>query len=195
MIITDKMIRELQRRVDVSYEDAERYVRRAGGNIDMAEAYARKKQNSFSHRFFRGIENLISTTFVYRLKVYRSDDVFMDMPIFLFFILLFIIGVDKTITIGVIFIIIALVAECQLKLHKVETQEAFRFYRTVNKEKKNKEHNKAKDTQAKDFDTTQPIQLEDGQLDATQEKSTDKEVKNQQPNDEGEDYYEVTIDK
>ncbi len=51
MIITDKMIRELQRRVDVSYEDAERYVRRAGGNIDMAEAYARKSK-FFSHRFF-----------------------------------------------------------------------------------------------------------------------------------------------
>jgi hypothetical protein len=190
MIITDKIIRELQRRVDVSYEDAERYVRRAGGNIDMAEAYARRKQNSLFHRAFRGIENLLNITFVYRLKVYRKDDVLMDMPIFLFFVLLLIVGIDRTITVGVIFVIIALVAECQLKLHKLENQEEFRFYRTVKKENN--------PTSEADIDVLEEeIIITDDSSSHETVDSVEQQVKSTRNSieDDSEDYYEVTIDK
>ena len=198
MIITDKMIRELQRRVEVSYEDAERYLRRAGGNIDMAEAHIRRKKNSFFHRLFKGIENLINITFIYRLKVYRKEDVFIDMPVFLFFVLLFIIGMDKTITTGVIFIIIALVAECQLKLHKIEKDEKFSFYRTVKKE-----NTKTLDVsfieedetihKESDMNKKNKIKSQKNHVPA-EEKQIEKSGKNRM-DEEIEEYYEVTIDK
>jgi Tfp pilus assembly PilM family ATPase len=81
MIITEKMIRELQRRVNVSYEEAERLLRKAGGNIDIAQALAEKHLNSLLGRLTKECERLINATLIYRLKVYKEKDVFLNMPI------------------------------------------------------------------------------------------------------------------
>lgn len=133
MIITEKMIKELQRRVDISYEEAERYLRRAGGNLDIAEAYAYRKANSFFGRIFSNLEKLINATLVYRLRLYKNNDVFLNTPVFFFILLVFLIGVDKALFVGVVFVIIALVADCNIEIKKIERNEPFSFYRTVDK--------------------------------------------------------------
>lgn len=131
MDITEKMIRELQRRVDVSYEEAERFLRRAGGNIEIAESYALRKENSFWSRLFTEIENIIDASLAYRLKIYKEDDVFTNIPVMILVVMLILIGVDKSLLVGVVFVVWALLADCNLKLDKVERKSAFRFNRTV----------------------------------------------------------------
>ncbi len=127
MIITEKMIRELQRRVDVSYEEAERFLKRAGGNIDIAESYAMRKENSIWSRLFSELENIIDATLVYRLKIYKDEDVYTNIPVIVLVVLLALIGVDKSLFVGVVFVVWALLADCNLKLDKVERDTSFTF--------------------------------------------------------------------
>ncbi len=129
MIITEKMIRELQRRVDVSYEEAEKFLKRAGGNIDIAESYAIRKENSIGARFFNELENIIDATLVYRLRIYKGEDVFTNIPVIVLVVLMVLIGVDKSLLIGVVFVVWALLADCNLKLDKVARETNFTFNR------------------------------------------------------------------
>lgn len=135
MIITEKMIKELQRRIDVSYEEAERYLRRAGGNLDIAEAYAYRRANSFIGRIFREFEKLINATLIYRIRLYKKEDLFINLPVFYFIVFALIIGMDKSLFVGVVFIIFSLVADCNIEIVKVERDEPFSFYKTVDKSK------------------------------------------------------------
>jgi len=177
MIITEKMIRELQRRVDISYEDAEKSLRRAGGNIDMAETHAKKKANSFGNRLFREFEKIINATLIYRIRIYKNDDQFINLPILVVLLMLLIIGVNKMLLLGVVFIILALLADYNLQINKVKDQEEFRFYKTVNKDEMNKK-NKSEDIKH--------------ETQTTQESKYSEVAKDKNDND---DYYEVTIDK
>lgn len=174
MIITDKMIRELQRRVDVSYEEAERYLRRTGGNIDMAESYARRKSSSLFNRVFREFEKMIDAMLIYRINIYKDEDHIMNMPILMFVILYFLIGVDKAIFITVVFIVIALLTDCNMKIHKVHRQEEFRFYKTVNRIE----------------DPSPEVKKENTDLTIPAAESNSEATQKQE-----EDYNEMTIDK
>jgi hypothetical protein len=139
MIITEKMIRELQRRVDISYEEAEKFLRRAGGNIDIAESYVIKKANSLGNRLFREFERIINATLVYRIRVYKGEDQLLNVPILIFLIIIFLIGVDKSLLLSVVFVILALIADCNLQIIKIEGKHDFRFYNTVKKDDIDKE--------------------------------------------------------
>lgn len=193
MIITEKMIRELQRRVDISYEDAEKSLRRAGGNIEIAEEHALKKANSFGTRLFREFEKIINATLIYRIKVDKKDDVFLNVPIIGVLLMMLVIGVNKTLLLGVVFIILALLAECNLQIHKVSDQDEFRFYKTVNKEEL---HSKNKDISEVD-DQTEVTEQEVAQSEQVTGVKADINSPNKesQSNNEEDDYYEVTIDK
>jgi len=179
MIITEKMIRELQRRVDISYEDAEKSLRRAGGNIEMAEMHAKKKTNSFWNRLFREFEKIINATLIYRIRVYKNDDQFINLPILVILLMVLIIGVNKMLLLGVVFIILALLADYNLQINKVKDQEEFRFYKTVNKDEMNKK-NESEDIK---YETQ------------TTQESKHSEVEKDKSENNDDDYYEVTIDK
>ncbi len=83
-----------------------------------------------------------------------------------------------------------MVAECQLKLHKLENQEEFRFYRTVKK--------KINPTSEADIDVLEEeIIITDDSSSHETVDSVEEQVKSTRNSieDDSEDYYEVTIDK
>jgi len=133
MIITEKMIKELQRRVDVSYEEAERYLRRAGGNIEIAQAYCNKRNSSVFSRLFHEIEKLINATLIYRIKLYKGKDQFINLPVFYFILFVLIVGINKSLFVGVVFIILSLISDCNIEMAKVDRRDPFSFYGTVDK--------------------------------------------------------------
>lgn len=197
MIITEKMIRELQRRVDISYEDAERFLRRAGGNIDSAEAFARKRANSLGNRLFREFEKIINASLIYRIKIYKNDDQFINVPILSIIIILIIIGVNKTLLLGVVFVIFALIADCNLQITKIDNQEEFRFYKTVNKDEVRREQEAKADGTETELES---IQLKEqmnqkpiNEVIAREKGKAEDKEEFIDPNED--DYYEVTIDK
>lgn len=197
MIITEKMIRELQRRVDISYEDAEKSLRRAGGNIEIAEEHALKKANSFGTRFFRELEKIINATLIYRIKVDKHDDVFLNVPIIGVLLMMLVIGVNKTLLLGVVFIILALLAECNLQIHKVKDQDEFRFYKTVNKEELNNINKSPNEVEEQIDIKEREAETYQAESEKTAEDEVDRNNSNKesQSNNEEDDYYEVTIDK
>lgn len=211
MIITEKMIKELQRRVDVSYEEAERYLRRAGGNIDIAEAYAYKRLNSAVGRIFRELEKLINATLIYRIKLYKEKDLFLNLPVFYFILFVFIVGVNKSLFVGVVFIILSLISDCNIEITKVERKDPFSFYKTVDKNKVNKQNQTdgnptGIDDEVMPTNKVESVELQETTQDAmelgssmNQEvspslKKVDTSISSEEQN-EDDGYYEVTIDK
>jgi len=221
MIITEKMIRELQKRVDLSYEEAERFLKRAGGNIDLAEAYAYKRANSFMNRLVREIEKLIAVTMNFRLQVYREEDLFVNVPLLAFGVLIVLIGFDQFLLVSVVGIVFALVANCSIHINKSDKESEFKFYRTVNKEDRreySKQRRNTRRSSRKHLDKSEVMDKIDSSTSTdaefsyeTDESHIDKGeasvngslTDNQGPiekgeylhNDDDDDYYEVTIDK
>ncbi len=213
MDITEKMIRELQSRVDVSYEEAERFLRRADGDVDKAEKHARKKANSFWNRLFNEIENIINATLVYRIRVYKDEDQFLNIPIIGFLIVLVLIGVDKTLLLGVVFVILALMTDCSLQIKKVDREREFSFYRTVEKNgsRRNRRKGAMNPETGGEAESSlgpkveeEPPAAEPNRTSGEEEVNSSDAGPSETPDaqegtyiheDEDDDYYEVTIDK
>ncbi len=219
MVITEEMIRELQNEVDISYEEAEKFLRQAKGNIEIAKRHAKKKQNSFWNRLFKEFEKIVNATLVYRLRIYKKDDDFVNVPIIIFIVILVIGELEKTLFLGVIFVIWALLADCNLQLNKVDRKEDFKFYRTVSKSKTNKpninkptnNYNKpvleeiieTQETQELENQELKLQELESQELEPQKLEPVDIEIMGDTPHsgeyhdddDDDDDYYEVTIDK
>ncbi|MDA3847690.1 MAG: hypothetical protein PF505_14320 [Vallitaleaceae bacterium] len=118
MKITEEMIRALQQKIDISYEDAERYLQKAKGDVDIAVLLYKEKQNSFSGKINSGLGGFLK----YRIVITREGRLLVDLPIALL-LLLFLINsnVERFFIIGVLFVI-ALIAECEFKIEKRENE-------------------------------------------------------------------------
>lgn len=134
MFINEQLIRELQKRVDLSYEEAERYLRRSDGDIDVAEDLFKQRENSLGKRFIRELEKIIDVTIVYRIELYKEDEVFINLPVLVFIVMVVIVGVNAFLFLGVVFVIVSLLLDCRLHFHKVEREEVFTFQKTVYKD-------------------------------------------------------------
>ena len=120
MIITEEMIRKVQERVDVSYEDAERYLRRAKGNIDKAVYMAKTNKNSSWDSFKEDVRNLLNNIFQYKLLILRNKKTIINLPIVLILFFFLILGgsVGHRLFIFFLGLLIALVAECEIRIDK-----------------------------------------------------------------------------
>lgn len=196
MIITEKMIKELQRRIDISYEEAERYLRKAGGNLDIAEAYAYRKTHSFFGKIFSNLEKLINATLIYRIRLYKNDDVFLNTPVFFFILLVFLIGVDKALFVGVVFVIIALVADCNIEIKKFDRKEPFSFYKTVEKSAPQSNDRDLSESENSAEEGVNPSSADSfTQTSEGVEQVSDSSEAESNKDPKTDTYYEVTIDK
>jgi len=190
MIITEKMIKELQRRVDVSYEEAERYLRRAGGNIEIAQAYCNKRNSSVFSRLFHEIEKLINATLTYRIKLYKGKDQFINLPVFYFILFILIVGVNKSLFVGVVFIILSLISDCNIEMAKVDRRDPFSFHGTVDKMGRNGSPSDLVKTE----ESLEPMDVNNDDTRQEQKDIIETKLNDNLHNDE-DGYFEVTIDK
>ena len=200
MIITDKMIKELQRRIDVSYEEAERYLKRAGGNIDLAESYAKKRRGTFLNRLLIEVEKLLNASLIYHFRVTRKKHTLMDIPIFTIFILFFIIGDQSFFRLSVVFIVGALISECHMELHRRENEEPYQLYRTVKKTKDEPKTQEVVYYDLEEDDTSVEEAVEEELKTSPENEKQSSQTPCDEPIEESQDleeeeFYEVTIDK
>jgi len=120
MKITEEMIRALQNKIDISYEEAERYLQKSKGDVDIAVMLYKEKQDSFSGKINSGLGGFLK----YRIIITRSGRTLVDLPIALM-LLLFLINSnwERFFIVGILFVI-ALVAECEFKIEKREDSDA-----------------------------------------------------------------------
>lgn len=121
MIISEELIRELQRRVDVSYEEAERYLKKAKGDINLAVYRIKRKDTSLWSKIKKHLSDLLK----YRFIMTRREKLLIDLPIWIVFVLIFIAkgnGYFRLFWLFIVFVI-ALIAECEVKVIKVDNEE------------------------------------------------------------------------
>ncbi len=91
----NELIRNLQEREELSFEEAQYYLKKAGGDPERAAYLVRRHRNSLFRRFLRGFKETFSSFWRYRFIICRQDRTFVNIPFFVFFIL---IGMTMSVT-------------------------------------------------------------------------------------------------
>lgn len=199
MKITEEMIRALQAKVDISYEEAERYLQKAKGDVDVAYLLYKEKQNSFSERASSGISGFLQ----YRFRIVRKGRTLIDLPIAIILLVMLLDGIWNRAYVLILLFVIALVVECEFKIDKEPIDEEDWYIGP----KKNK--GQAKSTTNHDS-PSQDVEIigakEVSKLDNQQETIRGDEAvefnnqegyneKDKDKQDDQDDYYEIVIEE
>jgi len=177
MKVTSQMVQELQKRIDVTYEEAERILLRTNGNLDRAEEILEKQENSGFSRLMDEVGRIYRELLTYYLKVTRNDKIIVDLPLIVVIGLYLIMTVDSKVWVGIVSIGIILISESTLTIHRVMKEDE-RIVKTGDQGPKSSTR---VDEKAVDSDGPSKPVVEPGQ-------ATIKE-------EDDDDYYEITIEK
>jgi hypothetical protein len=193
MKISDDMIRDLQKKVDVSYEEAERYLKKAKGDVDLAAHYIFKNRNSYKAQTKHNVQNIFSNFIKYRLIIIKSEDIIVNIPIVIILLMsLFIFDSIAELFLAVLVAFIIIMAtESDVKINKVDQEpqhkdndfynagDGFNYESTYRTTKTSQENYSSRQS-------TQPMQKRYGGQEI-------KRVNNTSESDD--DFYEITIDE
>ena len=84
----NELIRDLQEREGLSFEEAQYYLKKAGGDLDRAIYLVYKRKNSGFYKLSEAVKDKITALWQYRLVICRSDRMFINIPFYIFFFLL-----------------------------------------------------------------------------------------------------------
>lgn len=121
----NEQIRSLQEREDLSFEEAQYYLKKASGDIDKAVYLIQKKRNSWYQGAKAKIKAIILGFWRYRLRIYRQDRTFINLPFFAFLILLLVLdlgGIGYG-YLSLILLIYIIISRSTLCLSNVEAEE------------------------------------------------------------------------
>lgn len=123
MKVTSQQVKELQRRVDVTYEEAERILLKVGGDIDKAEHHFNRKRRSGLSKVMDEAGRIYRELITYFLKITRKDKTVLDLPLIIVVGLFLIMTVDSKIWVSIVGIGIILISESTVNIYKVEKEE------------------------------------------------------------------------
>lgn len=136
MRIAEEKIRELQRKIPVTYEEAEKALQKYKGNIDDAYWYLKNREGRSRRGMGGAIERLINAVFAYRILIYRDieeKETFLNLPILVFVLVYFFIGQDLFLVLMVLTILLVVVANCKVRIEDTGSHRGFSFSRTIHK--------------------------------------------------------------
>lgn len=169
MKITSEDVKAVQQRVDVTYEEAEKYLIKGNGNVDQAIYMINQKRDSGFSRFMDEVKRIFSELLTYYFKVEKKDKVFIDIPLLIVVMFFTLVNLDTKIWVLVVGIGLILLSESQVSIFKVAKEEDG----LVKREKR--------EQQQKDSIPTPvvPVQPPEPEL----------------AEDDDDDYHEITIEK
>ena len=184
MKVTSDMVKDLQKRVDVTYEEAERVLLKTSGNIDRAEHLLNRRRNSKTSRFFDETGRIYRELLTYYFKITRKEAILINVPLLVVVGLFLVLTMDSKIWVGIITIGLILLSESDVAIYRVEAEDE----RIIRNESKGDGQSDAEETVDKEVakPTTEKVEKEVDNALATDE--TDKK-------DDDDDYYEITIEK
>lgn len=146
MRISSELIKELQRRIDVSYEEAEIYLKKARGDIDYAEYLIKKKRNSsWGHTKNEG-RRLFEDMLIYRMIITRKQEVLINLPVLV--VVVFFLIVSSNLFLVILIFAVGFLTECELKIQKTGKKREEED-NIVYKYEKEYNSNKAQNTEVK----------------------------------------------
>ena len=124
MKVTGDMVRDLQQRVDVTYEEAERVLRRTRGDVDEAEILIKRRQESRLNRLTEEGGRIYRELLTYYVKIIRKGKTLVDLPLMILVGLFLIMTTDSKIWVGVVSIGVILISESTLSIYRIEKKDS-----------------------------------------------------------------------
>lgn len=171
MKITSEDVKAVQQRVDVTYEEAEKYLIKANGNVDQAIYMINQKRDSGFSRFMDEVKRIFSELLTYYFKVEKKDKVFIDIPLLIVVMFFTLVNLDTKIWVLVVGIGLILLSESQVSIFKVAKEEDG----LVKREKPEQQQKDSIPTPVVPVQPPEPELAED--------------------EDDDDDYHEITIEK
>lgn len=181
MHISEELVRELQKRIDVSYEEAEYYLKRTKGDINMAVFLIMKKRNSSWERFKASLWDAMK----YRFILTRKGEIIINLPLALLALFLLLYGIERHIFPLIVIFVIILVTECEVRIEKQawsdepKTKKNFYHYKKPTNET-NQTYSRQKEEPDNRDTPTEPevsVQTKQENVPNSQEAHIDREVK------------------
>ncbi|GKX31049.1 hypothetical protein SH1V18_35290 [Vallitalea longa] len=88
MVIRDNDIEYILKKMNISYADAEKALRKSKGDLNKAIRYLNKKKNSIFRRMFSKLKDIIVDMLKYKLIIIRKNETLMNLPIMVILIFL-----------------------------------------------------------------------------------------------------------
>lgn len=120
MHISEELVRELQKKIDVSYEEAEYFLRKAKGDVNMAVFLIMKKRNSSWEKFKASLRELMK----YRFILIRKGETIINLPLLLLALFILLYGIERHIFPLIVIFVIILLTECEVRIEKLEWSDA-----------------------------------------------------------------------
>lgn len=181
MNISEEMVRELQKRVDVSYEEAEYTLKKTRGDVNMAIYLIMKRRNTGWERFKASLHEIFRQLIQYRLILTRKGKTLLDIPLILLILLVMMDSFYRHLfPLFVIFLII-LITECEVKISKSKAEDKERDQDKV-EPTIDKTTEKEKSSEVQPVKVQQPVFVEQVTPTPSSDKSDD-------------DYFEIVIEE
>lgn len=198
IVITEEMIRKLQQRVDVSYEKAEKLLRRARGNVDRAVFLYNKKQNSNWDKMINGLKRGFENLIKYRFIMTRKGNTLINLPLIIILVFIIIEGITDLLFSLILAFIIALIAECEVKVLKEKPNDKSntvtkKNVKTTYRDKNRENSNEGIVYEVKETEENKEVVEIVGEEDYNKAEDNKKEEISKKDNDD-DDYYEIVIE-
>jgi len=118
MKITSEDIKAVQSRMDVTYEEAERYLLKANGDIELAIYLIGEKKGSNLSKFMTELNRIAKELMTYYVKIDRKKEILLNLPLIMIVLFLVFLEVETKIWVLVIGIGAILISESQVTIYK-----------------------------------------------------------------------------
>ncbi len=183
MKITSEDIKAVQSRMDVTYEEAERYLLKANGDIELAIYLIGEKKGSNLSKFMTELNRLAKELMTYYVRIDRKKEILLNLPLIMIVLFLVFLEVETKIWVLVIGIGAILISESQVTIYKRSKDSDSIISQPKEPPKEDVPIFRDEKQASKDLE----------HMDASK-KSTGKSVDQAEVNKD-DDYYEVTIEK
>lgn len=173
MKITSEDVKAVQQRIEVTYEEAERYLIKADGDIELAVYRLSKRQESSLSKFIEEAKRIGLELLTYYIKIEKKDKVFLNFPLAFLVLFFAIVTMDTKIWVLVVSMGIILISESQVSIYKEEKLEDS-VVEPLSKTVKEAFEESTKDDQTSIKEAEETLNKVD---------------------DDDDDYYEITIEK
>lgn len=191
MKITSEDVKAVQQRIDVTYEEAERYLIKAKGDIDLAVYMINRKRDSSSQKFVLEAKRIFNELLTYYIKIDKKQKVYLNIPLILVLLFFVMVDLDTKIWVLVVSIGVILISECQVSIFKEDKDEDGSII--ILDDLETSEHKP--DVTKPEVVDEEVVQAKNDTVSVTdnQQSSASEVVKGD--DDDDDDYYEITIEK
>lgn len=192
MKITSEDVKAVQQRIDVTYEEAERFLIKAKGDIDLAVYMINRKRDSSSQKFFDEAQRIFKELLTYYIKVDKKNKVFLNIPLVLILLFFVLVDLDTKIWVLVVSIGMILISESQVSIFKEEKKDDKDII-IVDEEPSNEE--KKDDSTEAEVEVTASEDVPVENVAVTVNDESSQVNISSGDDDDDDDYYEITIEK